>query len=123
MEAFEENAHECAKRVGFLMTEAAKPFLPDIPATCTPCLASCWSKGAEAVYNSSPEKRLMVWEPVFGTLDEAARAGDTLAAEVIQVTKQLHAAWFSAQVPTGPRPPRFSDLVKETGWEPPVKHG
>lgn len=123
VETFEENAHECAKRVGLLMTEAAKPFLPDIPATCTPCLASCWSKGAEAVYNSSPEKRLMVWEPVFGTLDEASRAGDALATEVIQVTKTRHAAWFSSPAPTTPRPPRFSDLVKETGWEPPAKHG
>jgi DNA polymerase-1 len=117
VETFEENAHECAQRVGYLMTEAAKPFLPDIPATCTPCLASCWSKGAEAVYDT--DKRLMVWEPVFGTLDEASRAGDALATEVIQVTKTRHAAWFSS--PTGHRPPRFSDLVKETGWEPVAK--
>lgn len=54
-------AHECALEVGRIMVEEAKPWLPDVPATVTPCLATCWSKDAVAVYDE--EGRLVPWSP------------------------------------------------------------
>ncbi len=53
--------HARAKEVGRLMVEAARPWLPDVPATTTPCLATCFSKGAEAVYDENGE--LLPWSP------------------------------------------------------------
>lgn len=61
VEVPEEIGHECAMEVGKLMREGAEPFIPDVPATCTPCLATCWSKEAEAVYDSNG--RLIPWKP------------------------------------------------------------
>ena len=34
---------------------------PDVPATVTPCLATCWSKDAAAIYDAN--KRLVPWSP------------------------------------------------------------
>lgn len=61
VEVPEEIGHECAMEVGRLMRLGAEPFIPDVPATCTPCLASCWSKEAEAVYDDNG--RLIPWKP------------------------------------------------------------
>lgn len=116
VESPEALAHECAQRVGQLMVEAAKPFIPDVPATCTPCLASCWSKGAEAVYDDN--KRLMVWEPVFAKLEASASDGDSLAAKIIKETKARHAAFFSQTSSSSARVPRFSGVAREMAWHP-----
>lgn len=61
VEVPEEIGHECAMEVGRLMRLGAEPFIPDVPATCTPCLATCWSKEAEAVYDENG--RLVPWKP------------------------------------------------------------
>lgn len=60
VESPEEIGHECAQEVGWLMIQAAKPFIPDVPATCTPILARCWSKEAEACYDGN--RRLVPWD-------------------------------------------------------------
>jgi hypothetical protein len=41
------------------MVEASHPWLPDVPATTTPCLATCFSKLAESYYDEN--KRLIPW--------------------------------------------------------------
>ncbi len=59
-------AHECALEVGRIMVDEASPWFPDVPATVTPCLATCWSKDATAVYDrpiEDPNKRLIPWSP------------------------------------------------------------
>lgn len=61
VEVPEEIGHECAMEVGRLMRLGASPFIPDVPATCTPCLSTCWSKEAEAVYDENG--RLIPWKP------------------------------------------------------------
>ncbi len=106
VEAPEEIAYKAAPEVGRLMCQAAEPFVPDVPATCDPCLANCWSKGAEAVYDD--QKRLMIWEPIFATIDEVARKGDAFSQKIIKETKDRHSAWTS-----GP-PPRFSQVARAT---------
>jgi hypothetical protein len=55
-------AHDAAVETGRLMVEAAARWLPDVPATTTPCLASCWSKDATAVHDAGG--RLVPWSPV-----------------------------------------------------------
>lgn len=54
-------ANDAAVETGRLMVEAAKPWLPDVPATTTPCLATCFSKNAEAIYDA--KGRLLPWSP------------------------------------------------------------
>lgn len=54
-------ANDAAVETGRLMVEAAKPWLPDVPATTTPCLATCFSKNAEAIYDANG--RLLPWSP------------------------------------------------------------
>ncbi len=54
-------AAECAAEVGRVMVDEAAPWFPDVPATVTPCLATCWSKDATAVYDASA--RLVPWSP------------------------------------------------------------
>lgn len=54
-------AHDRAQEVGRLMVQEANKWLPDVPATTTPCLATCWSKDAEAVYDE--RGRLIPWSP------------------------------------------------------------
>lgn len=43
-------AHECAVSLGKHMIAEASRWLPDVPPTTTPCLATCLSKMAEAYY-------------------------------------------------------------------------
>lgn len=57
----DEWAHERAQEVGRLMVQEANKWLPDVPATTTPCLATCWSKDAEAFYDGAG--RLIPWSP------------------------------------------------------------
>jgi DNA polymerase I-like protein with 3'-5' exonuclease and polymerase domains len=59
IESPEEIAHECAVETGKIMIDAARPFLPNVPATCTPCVARRWSKDAKAIYENG---RLVPWE-------------------------------------------------------------
>jgi len=54
-------AHNCALVVAQIMVSEAAPFFPDVPATVTPCLATCWSKDAKACYGS--DGRLVPWSP------------------------------------------------------------
>lgn len=56
-----DTAHDHAMRVKEIMETVTRPFLPDVPATTDPCLASCWSKKADAVFDKN--KRLLVWSP------------------------------------------------------------
>ncbi len=54
-------AAECAAEVGRIMIEEANKWFPDVPATVTPCLATCWSKDAKDVYDAAG--RLIPWSP------------------------------------------------------------
>lgn len=54
-------AHDHAMRVKEIMETVTRPFLPDVPATTDPCLASCFSKKADAVLDKNG--RLLVWSP------------------------------------------------------------
>lgn len=63
-------ANDAAVETGRLMVEAAKPWLPDVPATTTPCLATCWSKNAEAIYDA--KGRLLSWSPKEPEVKKAA---------------------------------------------------
>ncbi len=54
-------AHDRAMRVKEIMETELRVFMPDVPPTTDPCLASCFSKGAEAVVDSNG--RLAVWSP------------------------------------------------------------
>lgn len=51
---------DCAKEVQRIMQEEATRYLPDVPATTTPCASRCWSKKAKSVYDANG--RLTVWE-------------------------------------------------------------
>lgn len=56
-------AHEAATRLGEIMCEAARPYLPDIPVTASPTLMAVWSKEAEELRDS--DGRLLVWTPAI----------------------------------------------------------
>lgn len=51
----------CAAEVGRIMVDEAAPWFPNVPATVTPCLATCWSKDAVACYDEKGE--LTAWSP------------------------------------------------------------
>lgn len=57
----DEGAHDRAMRVKAIMESETLPFMPDVPPTTEPCLATCWSKTAEAVYDK--DGRLTPWSP------------------------------------------------------------
>lgn len=53
IEAPEESAAEAALEVRDVMVAAAVPFIPDVPATCTPALCRWWSKESFAKYDEN----------------------------------------------------------------------
>jgi hypothetical protein len=54
-------AHEAATELGRLMCLHGSKFMPDVPLTTTPCLSTCFSKDAEAIYDANG--RLLPWSP------------------------------------------------------------
>lgn len=56
-----EAGHDCATRVGQILSEVSPRWCPDIPLTTTPCVTMAFSKDAEAVYDDN--KRLVPWHP------------------------------------------------------------
>jgi len=53
--------HEAATELGRVMCEAGSKYTPDVPLTCTPCLSTCFSKDAVAIYDR--HGRLVPWSP------------------------------------------------------------
>lgn len=60
VEVLERTAHECAMEVARLMVEAAKPFIPDVPAEVDPLLCRRWSKKAKTLWGA--DGRLIPWD-------------------------------------------------------------
>lgn len=54
-------AHEAATELGRLMCLYGSQFMPDVPLTTTPCLSTCFSKDAVAIYDKNG--RLLPWSP------------------------------------------------------------
>lgn len=54
-------AHEAATELGRLMCLHGSKFMPDVPLTTTPCLSTCFSKDAVALYDANG--RLLPWSP------------------------------------------------------------
>lgn len=54
-------AHEAATELGRLMRLHGSKFMPDVPLTTTPCLSTCFSKDATALYDENG--RLLPWSP------------------------------------------------------------
>jgi hypothetical protein len=54
-------AHEAATELGRLMRLYGSKFMPDVPLTTTPCLSTCFSKDATAIYDANG--RLLPWSP------------------------------------------------------------
>ena len=53
--------HEQALELERLMVLGAKQFIPDVVVSAPPAIMRCWSKDAEAVYDTN--KRLIPWSP------------------------------------------------------------
>ncbi len=60
LEVPEDIATECAEEVERLMIEAARPWIPDVPAKVESTLMRRWSKGAAS--ERLPDGRLSIWQ-------------------------------------------------------------
>src|SRR5581483_11184409 len=58
----DDGAHDRAMHVKAIMEQKLAELIPDVPPTTDPCLASCWSKGAEAIFDKRTGRQL-VWTP------------------------------------------------------------
>lgn len=58
-----DSAHEAGLRLAEVMCQAMSRYVPDIPVLAVPALMTRWEKGAEAVYASRTNKRLVPWQP------------------------------------------------------------
>ena len=56
-----DGAHDRAMHVKAVMEERLRELIPNVPPTTDPCLASCFSKGAEAIFDK--HGRHLVWSP------------------------------------------------------------
>lgn len=56
-----EGGHDVAMRVKELMESVSEIWTPDVPLEAEVALATCYSKGAEAIYDQN--KRLLPWSP------------------------------------------------------------